>query len=729
MAYQKTGGFLTVNGIDTSKPAEYLAPENTPNAINMRVNRNIIRKREGTTELGASAYIDSYDVLVLQGVGIDASTTIVDSEFTPKTVTAVGGAQIDTAQFKFWSSSILFDGTNDHLTVPDSVNFSFGAGDFSIRGWFRFADLTGDQVIAAQYADANNYWFIKKLNTSNKFQIQFVIGGVTMGDYVMTSNWAGAINTWYWIEFVRSTTTALIYIGGVSQTLTATTAFATNNVGDVVSTLFVGQDGNSAGFFNGWMTDLVISKGIARASSVPTEGYKGHVFNEYVMGGRYLIREGVGYNIRVGPSKIQKYNTVNSTWENIQDALLTATNSDPVDFATPLLTGKRILVITNFIDNIKKYSGGSVTANLGGSPPLCKFMQDYRDYLVLGYIQSGGTFPTKLQWCDTANPEEWSAGNAGNKDLNEDNEDLTGLALFGEYVAAHKNSSIYLGYLVSTSAVFQFDRKNTGAGAVNYATIQNLPTANQAFLSLDGIRLFNGISAPIIEDPVTDELRETMNFQYIKRSWSLVIQELDEYWCGVPIGSSQVGDSVYKYNYKTGSVHKDVRTNAISAWKYSNAIDLTWDDVLTDWDSYNERWDSNSLGVSSLIPLVGDTSGQTAYRDTTTNNDLDVAIDAIWETKDFEADAKGMFGRWLMMEFWAKGNSVTIDYSIDGGQTWNSASSVTLNSDYPSDDTPDIYYFDTASTKVRFRFRNNTLGESFFLKQFVLSYKPREMRK
>ena len=731
MPYQKQGGLLPINGLDTSKPAEYLKPENTPNAQNMRVNRGVIRKREGNTELGANPDINSNVVLYLPFDGSDAATDFPDLSFSEHTVTPHGNAQIDTAQSVFGGASGLFDGTGDYLTIPDSDDWSFGTENFNIRMRIRFNDKTGLQYLMSQYVDSNNFWQLSKFSTNHNLSFSAKIGGVFRANYFMTSSWAVNNNQWYEIEVARNGTSLTIRIDGVAQTLTASTAISTNDLGSLAGTLYIGSQ-STANYFNGWMDELIVTKGDAvhtanytiRTSALTTEA-----LNEYVMGGRYLIREGVGYNVRVGPSKIQKYNNVDFGWENIHDALLTAANTDPVDFATPLLSGKRILTITNFVDNIKKYDGGSVTADLGGSPPQCKFMTDYRDYLVLGYIKSGSTYPTKIQWCDTSDPEEWSTGNAGNKDLNEDNEDLTGLALFGEYVAAHKNSSIYLGYNVTTSSVFQFDRKNTGAGTVAHTTIQNLPTADQAFLGLDGIRLFNGVSAPIIEDPVTDELREGMNFEYIKRSWSLVVPELDEYWCGIPIGSSQVGDSVYKYNYKTGSVHKDVRTGAISAWKYSNDLSLTWDDIAASWDSYGERWDSNSLGVNTLNPLVGDTNGQTLYRDITVNDDDDVAVDAIWETKDFEAENKGQFGRWLMMEFWAKGNAVTVDYSIDGGLTWNGEETFTLVSTYPTDDEPLIYYFDTASTKVRIRFRNNTTGETFYLKQFVISYKPREMRK
>ena len=51
--------------------------------------------------------------LLLHGDGTNGSTTIVDSSSSSKTVTAVGDAQISTAQSKFGGSSIYFDGTGD----------------------------------------------------------------------------------------------------------------------------------------------------------------------------------------------------------------------------------------------------------------------------------------------------------------------------------------------------------------------------------------------------------------------------------------------------------------------------------------------------------------------------------------------------------------------------------------------------------------------------------------
>jgi hypothetical protein len=62
--------------------------------------------------------------LLLHGDGANGSTTIVDSSPSPKTVTAVGNAQISTAQSKFGGSSLAFDGSGDYLTVQVALPLS-----------------------------------------------------------------------------------------------------------------------------------------------------------------------------------------------------------------------------------------------------------------------------------------------------------------------------------------------------------------------------------------------------------------------------------------------------------------------------------------------------------------------------------------------------------------------------------------------------------------------------
>lgn len=441
---------------------------------------------------------------------------------------------------------------------------------------------------------------------------------------------------------------------------------------------------------------------------------------------------------RIGLTKVEVLNKSTGVWASVATTPLTGAAADQVSYAFPLLTGAKIVVFTNGKDSIRKCSIAGNDSALGGSPPLARYVQALGPYLVLAYVIDGGNaYYSRVQWCDTGLPESWapaSGSNAGSTDLLEDPEDITGLGLFGNFLTVHKSSSIYLGQLVSTSDVIRFDRKSTGVGTVAGATIQNLPSGEQIFLAADGIHLFNGITAPLIESPVQDELREEMNPLYAYKSQAIFVDELDEYWVCVATGSDTEPQTVYKYNWRTKQVFKDTRTNLTAMGLFLNTNEDTWADRLLAWDADTSTW--NAVGNLGSRPVVifGDTSGTATKRTSNSNNDNGTAIEGSWDTKDFIAEDAGLpdmdrMMRWKGLEVWAKGSGVTVYYSTDGGTAWTLAKTLVLSSEYPGDDSPLNVYFDVVSSRLRLRFVNSTAGESFTIKKYQLEATPREARK
>jgi hypothetical protein len=452
-----------------------------------------------------------------------------------------------------------------------------------------------------------------------------------------------------------------------------------------------------------------------------------------IMAGRELIREGVRYNVRIGLDKIERYNTGTSAWVDITGTDLTGTTSDLIDTAVPVLSGKRILCITNGIDAIRKWTATGNTAALGGTPPVAKFIQEYKTYLVCAHILGGTDIAQRVQWCDTGDPETWDSGNSGAVDLVEDGEDITGLNIFGDYVAVHKTTSIYLGALVSSNDIFRFDRRSVGKGTIANHTIVNLPTGEQIYLADDGIRLFNGVSSPFVSSSVNDEIRDELNKSYAYKSWAVLVSEKDEVWIAVPLGSQTTPDTIYKYNYVTQKLYKDTRSGITAAWRAVTASSSqTWDDIVGSWDAQTWRWNDAFVNESFTDIFLGSSAGL-AYRvDNTSKNDGAGAINAIWTSKNYQADEIGQMCRWLECHLWAKGSgSLTVEYSADSGDNWYemSGSPYTLTTDFPTDDSPSVFYFDTVSTKLMVRFRINATGSVLSIKQFKIGMKPREFRR
>ena len=207
---------------------------------------------------------DANTLLLLHCNTLDSS-----SATAPKIVTFVGTAQLDTAQYKDLTgytatrASLLLDGNSDSITYPDSADFDFDDANFTIEAYVRFAGIGAQQTLCGQYEDVNNYWFIQ-ITAANKLQIKFVDGGVTLGDYITTAAIAGlAINTWYHIAFVRNGASMYIFVDGTSLGVTETTAISTNDVGDMAAIFVIGVQ-NAAAYWNGWIDEFRISKGLSR---------------------------------------------------------------------------------------------------------------------------------------------------------------------------------------------------------------------------------------------------------------------------------------------------------------------------------------------------------------------------------------------------------------------------------------------------------------------------------
>ena len=215
--------------------------------------------------------------LLLHGDGTNGSTTIVDSSSSPKAVTAVGDAQISTAQNKFGGSSIVFDGTGDYLTIPPSAEFEFGTDPFTVEFWiYPTTSMTNRAVLAT--ADNGNFTTggIDILGSSSNLVFYFATTGGGAGSIAVS---LPTLNTWNYYAFVGvSPTDTRVYKEG---TLEGTSGANRSIILTGQNELVVGARHGGAGpgvgpiqnFLDGYIDDLRITKGVARYTEnfdVPT---------------------------------------------------------------------------------------------------------------------------------------------------------------------------------------------------------------------------------------------------------------------------------------------------------------------------------------------------------------------------------------------------------------------------------------------------------------------------
>jgi hypothetical protein len=193
--------------------------------------------------------------LLLHGNGANGSTTITDSSSTPKTVTAVGNAQISTAQSKFGGASIAFDGAGDYLSIADSNDWDI-AGNYTIEFWARMPFQSSSSYTLG-------YFGTQAIGGSSGFALGHYLGNLILrlnSILVTSSSVPILVNTWQHIALVSNGVTVKGYVDGnevFSTVFAATTTSTPLIIGN-----FSDLDPNR--HFNGYIDDLRITKGVAR---------------------------------------------------------------------------------------------------------------------------------------------------------------------------------------------------------------------------------------------------------------------------------------------------------------------------------------------------------------------------------------------------------------------------------------------------------------------------------
>jgi len=196
--------------------------------------------------------LNAKPVLLLHFDGADEAVTTKDSGVTGHTITFGGTAQLDTAQKKFGSSSLLLDGNSDYLTIADHANWDIST-NWTLDFWARHASISDDlQVYVEQYEDGLNFWQLGVERQTLTFKI------VTANSAVVLVSGTGTIaaSIWYRIAVCKLANEYGIYINGAQDAYTSDA-----DTDSYAGLLNIGRHGDASGYLNGWLDEIRIVQG------------------------------------------------------------------------------------------------------------------------------------------------------------------------------------------------------------------------------------------------------------------------------------------------------------------------------------------------------------------------------------------------------------------------------------------------------------------------------------
>jgi RHS repeat-associated protein len=207
----------------------------------------------------------------LHADGEDGSTWFGDDSDSAHFATANGNTQIDTQESRFGGASGLFDGDSDYLSIPDSDDWNFGAGDFTIDFWVRFNNLPAEggymYVFNQRSADnRNRQRLIVENNGEDGYSIFYSV--VDNYDWTIWIDYWGAellTDTWYHIALARSGDSAYMFLNG--QIDWQPDNVSGLSVPDIEAPFEIGRWSGGGYYFDGSIDEFRVSKGVARWAS------------------------------------------------------------------------------------------------------------------------------------------------------------------------------------------------------------------------------------------------------------------------------------------------------------------------------------------------------------------------------------------------------------------------------------------------------------------------------
>jgi hypothetical protein len=581
---------------------------------------------DGTWDaIGGGSAWDTYTKLMLHMDGADGSTIFTDE--IGHSVTANGNAQIDTAQSKFGGASGLFDGTGDYLTVPDSDDWNFGSGDFTLDLWIRFNSIPSTN---------NNVTFISQFGTGdNTRSWKFYFKGGTGLMFTYSSDgaattdasftWSPSTGVWYHIAVTRDGSNLRGFVDGVQKG-------STHNIGTTIlynsdKSLIIGANNDPEEYVDGWVDEIRISKGIARWTAdftPPTSAYSPDTLT--LTSSRYLTF---------------------GDWQS-----------------------GRALVNTDI--GLYTYTGTS-SASLVSGAPIGKFFVIWRKYCFIFGIRGN---PNQGRYSTLSDYTDWPAGNTLNFDTN-DGDVITGVRILKGKLFVFKRYSIHRVSYLGSNPTFQVD-PILGIGSPSHYSIKEVDMGGDVgtvliFLTTDKkLAIFDGYNVQVVTDLLTEKGNdlfgasddqplsfEDIDLTYADKFHAVVKQDTYEYILYVVLN----GDTDVKYAFVL-----DYRTGGI--YPYDNQV-FNASIFMMSTDKVKKLYTAGRSGYAYTMESGDDDDGS--------------AINAYWVSGKIKPSQASLMSKMLQIAINLKevssASTLNLDfqYRIDWNTSWTTA--ITFNYD------------------------------------------------
>jgi hypothetical protein len=203
------------------------------------------------------SYFDNF-VVKQEDAPKDYSADIKGSG-TNKTLTANGNAGVGYEIPSYYGSALSFDGSGDYFSIPDTEDFEFGTGDYTVEFWVNCQRATSGTTYYEEIVTKGYPFQIYRNNTG---LIQLSIDSNTGGGYDFTGSFGTpGVGNWAHVAVSKNNGVTTLYMNGVARGIQTTNT----NINNTGSNFTIGEYADAAIYpFNGYIQDVRVYKGVAK---------------------------------------------------------------------------------------------------------------------------------------------------------------------------------------------------------------------------------------------------------------------------------------------------------------------------------------------------------------------------------------------------------------------------------------------------------------------------------
>lgn len=260
--------------------------------------------------------------------------------------------------------------------------------------------------------------------------------------------------------------------------------------------------------------------------------------------------------LRITPTAVHKLNTATDVWDDVTGTALTGATTDLPPQSD---MHKGVLIFTNDgQDRPRKYTNSGNTAVLLGTPPFCKSLVSYLDFLILFNIATvDGTFQPRTARYSNDYDNDWSLCEGNELTFNETAGELNCAKRVGNVIVVGKSDNInQLRYVGHPTRFFQEPLK-FDQGVLAPRSMATVANSGVIFLATD-LQLYgcDGQTVKPLPPRVQRKLQSTMDITQAKWAVGTAFPDSDVYHFMYPTSSTDTANrGRISYNFRTGEFY------------------------------------------------------------------------------------------------------------------------------------------------------------------------------